>query len=60
MRSPLMPISSTACGSTSGIKNFQKFQQGPPTVSCRAVSNLAHNDIVVKAVPLPQPQRQQL
>ena len=52
--SPLMPISSTASGSTSGIQNFGQFEQSAPAVGRGAVGNLPHDDVVIEAVPLRQ------
>ena len=59
MRSPLMPISSTACGKYQRIQNFKQFQQRASAIGGRAVGDLAHHDVVIEAVPLRQANRQQ-
>ena len=46
-------------GQDEGIKNLQEFQQRTPTIMGRAVGNLTHHHVMIKAVPLGQTQRQE-
>ena len=57
--SPLMPISSTASGNTSGSRISASSSRVRPRSRRRTVCNLAHHDVMIEAVPLRQARGQQ-